>query len=261
MTDGKTQSNRRVAMPRWRARAAILSVCAALLACAGSGEVSMGSHAAAAGTTGTQAGSAGQAGNGIAGSDSSGAGSASTGGRASSAGTGGSLTAAAGVGGATAAGNGGSESRIGGAGSSAGDSAGGATGGAGSAGAGGSGAAHPTDAVAFNAHFYRFTKASIAGARAEALCEGLGGYLACIETESENAFLLTLAGTARPWFGLNNLANVKDWVWINGSPVTYKHWQPGQPDNPANEHWGKLLEDGSWDDGSVETSYLCEWDR
>jgi hypothetical protein len=131
----------------------------------------------------------------------------------------------------------------------------------GAAGAGGGGATHPGNAVSFGGHWYRFTQASIAGADARSICSGLGGYLACIETQAEDAFLLTLAGTARPWFGLNNLANVNTWVWVNGSPLQYTHWLPGQPDSPANERWGKMLEDGSWDDGSIPTSYICEWDR
>ncbi|WP_437596063.1 hypothetical protein [Sorangium sp. So ce590] len=42
--------------------------------------------------------------------------------------------------------------------------------------------------------------------------------------------------------------------------MTYMHWQPGQPDNPANERWVKMVADGSWDDGNIDTSYICAWD-
>jgi hypothetical protein len=119
---------------------------------------------------------------------------------------------------------------------------------------------HPADATPNAGHWYRFTQASIGGKEAQAICQGLGGYLACIETQIEDAFIKTLSGTARPWVGLNNEANVGTWVWVNGSPTTFTHWQPGQPDNPSNERWVKILEDGSWDDGSIPTSYICEWE-
>ena len=101
----------------------------------------------------------------------------------------------------------------------------------------------------------------ISGAAAQKICSGLGGYLVCIETAAEDKFVLTLAGTTRPWMGLNNLKNVNEYVWVNGSPLDYKHWQKDQPDNPANERWGKMVEDGSWDDGNIDTSYICEWEK
>lgn len=130
------------------------------------------------------------------------------------------------------------------------------------AGAGGTGsvALHPDDAVEFDGHWYRFTQASVGGAEAEATCEGLGGTLACVESEAEDDFLFTLAGTARPWIGLNNEADVNTWVWVNGSPVTYTNWQPGQPDYPDNERWVKIAEDSRWDDGNIASSYICEWE-
>jgi hypothetical protein len=129
-------------------------------------------------------------------------------------------------------------------------------------GAGGTGnvALHPDDAVEFGGHWYRFTQAAIGGAEAEAICEGLQGYLACVESEAEDDFLFTLAGTARPWIGLNNEVDVNTWVWVDGSPVTYTNWQPGQPDNPEAERWVKIAEDSMWDDGNIASSYICEWD-
>jgi hypothetical protein len=121
-------------------------------------------------------------------------------------------------------------------------------------------ALHPDDAVAFEDHWYRFTQAEIDWPEAEAICESTGGYLTCIETQAEDAFLLTLAGTARPWMGLNNEADVNTWVWVNGSPVDYTNWMPGQPDYPDTERWGKITADGTWDDGNIPTSFICEWD-
>ncbi len=129
-------------------------------------------------------------------------------------------------------------------------------------GAGGTGSAavHPDDAVEFQGHWYRFTQASIGGAEAQSICEGLGGYLVCIETQPEDAFVLTLAGSNRPWIGLNNEDDVNNYVWVNGSALDYTHWQPQQPDNPDSERWVKLNEDGTWDDAYMPSSYICEWE-
>ncbi len=69
-----------------------------------------------------------------------------------------------------------------------------------------------------------------------------------------------MAGTTRPWIGLNNEADVNTWVWVNGSPVTFTHWQPGQPDAPSTERWVKVAEDGTWDDGNIPSSFICEWE-
>jgi len=253
--------------PPSSASAARIGICMLLLGCGGAEPGSGGGGASPSG--GSQGGGSQSGGSQSGGSPSGGGGgttnAASTAGaHAGDIGSGGSgLGVAGNVAGDAAAGGGAAGHGGGGTATDAGSGGGGTNGTAGKTGEGGNAgsASHPGDAVEFQGHFYRFTQASISGASAEAICEGLGGYLACIETENENVFLLTLAGTARPWFGLNNLANQKVWVWINGSPTTYEHWQPGQPDNPANEHWGKMLETGFWDDGSIETSYMCEWDR
>jgi hypothetical protein len=134
------------------------------------------------------------------------------------------------------------------------------TGANGSGGAGASGH-HPSDAMACSGHWYRFTQANISGSDAQTACQSLGGYLACITSQAENACVLALAGSARPWIGLNDEATVGDYVWINGSPVTYMNWQPGQPDNPSTERWVKLNADGTWDDASMPSSYVCQWDQ
>lgn len=92
------------------------------------------------------------------------------------------------------------------------------------------------------------------------MCDELGGYLACVESKQEDDFLFTLAGTTRPWIALNNEEDVNTWVWVDGSSLTHTNWQPGQPDYPDTERWVKIAEDGSWDDGNIPSSYLCEWE-
>jgi hypothetical protein len=125
----------------------------------------------------------------------------------------------------------------------------------------GAAVAHPDDAVAYGGHFYRFTDASIGGADAQAECASSGGYLVCIESAEENAFVLTVAGSVRPWIGLNDEKEVANYVWVNGSPVTYKNWEPYQPDKANIERWVKLNADGTWDDAVNPAGYICEWDK
>jgi hypothetical protein len=163
-----------------------------------------------------------------------------------------SITGGASSGGTDSGGSGGADS---------GGSGGTGSGGDPATGGGGNEPVHPDDAVEFEGHWYRFTQASIGGAEAQVECEALGGYLACIESQPEDAFIFSLAGTARPWFGMNNEADINNYVWVNGSPVTFEHWAPGQPDYPATERWVKMQEDGTWDDGNIASSYICEWEE
>ena len=118
---------------------------------------------------------------------------------------------------------------------------------------------HPSDAVSFGGHWYRFTQASVSGDQAEAACEALHGYLVCIGSQAENDFVLSLAGSNRPWIGLNDVQSHGNYVWIDGSPVTYQNWLSGQPDLPDTELWVKLNADGHWDDASAVSTYICEW--
>ena len=118
---------------------------------------------------------------------------------------------------------------------------------------------HPSDAVSFGGHWYRFTQASVSGEQAEAACEALHGYLVCIGSQAENDFVLSLAGSNRPWIGLNDVQSHGNYVWIDGSPVTYQNWLSGQPDLPDTELWVKLNADGHWDDASAVSAYICEW--
>lgn len=172
-------------------------------------------------------------------------------------------TAGGGMGGApTSPDLGSSEPMTGGAGGTT-DSAldGGVSGGSGGQAAGGTGSdvPHPNDAVSFQGHWYKFTQAAISGADAEMKCEQDGGYLVCISSQEENAYVLSLAGENRPWIGLNNNDDPNTYSWVNGSPTAYDDWQPGQPDNPGREHWVKLNDDGTWDDAYMPSSYICEW--
>jgi len=127
--------------------------------------------------------------------------------------------------------------------------------------AAGDASGHPAGAQPFGGHFYQAFTGQFTGPQAEANCESTGGHLAVIHSAAENAFISGLAKADRPWFGLNNVADQKHYVWIDNSAVDYTNWKPGQPDNPANERWVKMEADGTWDDGATLSGYVCEWDN
>lgn len=130
---------------------------------------------------------------------------------------------------------------------------------------------HADGAQQFETHWYQLYIDSILWPEAKTKCEGLQGYLACIRSLEENDFLHALAGpiTApdggvlypRPWLGGNNEADVNTWIWIDGSPWAFTHWDLLQPDLPDKERWLKMNTDGAWDDGNLPSSYFCEWHR
>jgi hypothetical protein len=77
----------------------------------------------------------------------------------------------------------------------------------------------------------------------EAEAVSLGGHLANIGSAAEDvfaintfaqaartaAFALPQAGPIWIFFGLSDQAAEGTFVWANGDPLTYTHWQPGQP--------------------------------
>ena len=64
-------------------------------------------------------------------------------------------------------------------------------------------------------------------AQAEAMSEG--AYLVSINDAAEQAWLVTVFGTAPYWIGLADFQKEGEWRWMNGDPVTYTNWAPDEP--------------------------------
>ncbi|XP_054027215.1 macrophage mannose receptor 1 [Dryobates pubescens] len=62
-------------------------------------------------------------------------------------------------------------------------------------------------------------------------CLDLGGDLASIHSEQEQAFLtLQLKNVfLEPWIGLNDITSELNFIWSDGSAVSYKNWAPDSP--------------------------------
>ncbi len=105
----------------------------------------------------------------------------------------------------------------------------------------------------------------------KATCEGFGGFLVTIDSDSENNYVDGLCPDTC-WIGLSDIAMEAIWTWHSGTPynpATAK-WRWGQPNNGnwfGPEDCGFMCEDcgwnqpsGLWDDGGCDGTrpYVCE---
>lgn len=124
-------------------------------------------------------------------------------------------------------------------------------------------------------HRYQIFKGVHKWVEAKAFCEVLGGHLATLTTEEENAFVygfMRESGYLTAYFGLSDEARVGDWVWVTGEPFEYANWHRGEPSRSGRERYGMYFykhTDGTWndshfyEDAEVDPgcSFICEWDE
>lgn len=108
-----------------------------------------------------------------------------------------------------------------------------------------------------NGHdYYLLTPETWTAAEAEA--EDMGGTLAIVQNAGEQEWIFStfgdLGGTARGlWIGLHRITPGGKFVWVDGSPLDYAHWYPGEPNNAGgNENCVHMRWDpaapGMWND-------------
>src|SRR5712692_2855238 len=97
------------------------------------------------------------------------------------------------------------------------------------------------DTTHYNGHtYYLISENSWTGAAAES--QTLGGYLATINNQAEqdhlwNAWHNSLGTGEGLWIGLERTAvGSSVFVWMNGEPLTFTFWAPGEPNNGVG-HW------------------------
>ncbi|MBR0281478.1 MAG: hypothetical protein IJQ81_07795 [Oscillibacter sp.] len=122
--------------------------------------------------------------------------------------------------------------------------------------------------VFLNGHTYQLLQASMTWDEMENYCESIGGYLACITSAEEDAFLFSYIrqnGQSNVFFGFTDNGDEGYWRWISGEPTNYTNWGNGEPNNSGGkEHWGEYFSsysNGEWNDDtqSATSTFLCEW--
>ena len=112
-----------------------------------------------------------------------------------------------------------------------------------------------------NGHHYYCSTQSTTWPAAQANCAALGGNLAVINSAAENNFLATNLTTQNAWIGLSDFASEGHFSWVNGDPLTYTNWYPGQPNNyGSGQDYVELMNTGYWNDqyNSTYQEYILE---
>lgn len=133
------------------------------------------------------------------------------------------------------------------------------------------------DTLIYNGHtYYAYETAAIDSFReAEEYCESRGGYLAVINSDSENTALYDYVFSdlklKSAYFGLTDEKREGSWEWVDGTPYGYSKWVKGQPDNSHDsEHYALFYYKDpayKWNDGDFgkdkrtgKVIFLIEWD-
>ncbi|XP_028395191.1 uncharacterized protein LOC114519267 isoform X2 [Dendronephthya gigantea] len=95
-------------------------------------------------------------------------------------------------------------------------------------------------------------------------CKNAGGDLMNIDTNVEQAFILTKKDVADSWFGVHDQTKESIFVGSNGKRLSFSNWHPGEPNNARGyEDCTYLQEGGSWSDASCyyRKKYICEKEK
>ena len=103
----------------------------------------------------------------------------------------------------------------------------------------------------YNGHTYQLTSSSMSWAQAEAEAVAHGGHLASLNSAAENQWVFSAFGGSSTWIGFNDIQQEGQWVWTDGSAVTYTNWNSGEPNNSGGAEdtahtWGGGL--STWND-------------
>jgi hypothetical protein len=127
----------------------------------------------------------------------------------------------------------------------------------------------PCDVVEGAASAYLLCREGRNWVLARQFCQGFGYDLVVLEDGAEDAFVygaISARGFGGTWLGLNDRAAEGQWVWLDGRPVPYSHWDQGEPNDGGNggEDCGIVMTgDGrqtEWDDRGCESvrPFVCE---
>ena len=70
---------------------------------------------------------------------------------------------------------------------------------------------------------------------AKGRCQADNSYLATPRSYTQNLFLIRFFPTKNIWIGINDINSEGRFISVDGYPVTYTRWAPGNPNNWGNE--------------------------
>ncbi|MEM9916926.1 MAG: lectin-like protein [Bacteroidota bacterium] len=91
---------------------------------------------------------------------------------------------------------------------------------------------------------------------AKQYCQSKGGHLAVVNDAQENGWIASQLQTSSAYIGLTDELQEGNWRWVNGEPVTYTNWIPGQPSNSNNQqHYVEMFGANSYYYGKWNDHY------
>jgi hypothetical protein len=120
-------------------------------------------------------------------------------------------------------------------------------------------------------HWYEFTSQPLDWLSAQSEATSKGGYLVVINDAAEQNFISTTfapsgANEFFVWIGLWDPSGSGTFQWVNGDPLIYTNWAPGEPNNLGGSEWAGELRTidfgGQWNDlnGSFAHYGVIEYD-
>ncbi len=101
----------------------------------------------------------------------------------------------------------------------------------------------------YNGHDYYHSNYATSWLQAKAACEQVGADLVVINSQEENDQVSNWLNTQSAWIGLSDHVLEGSFEWVNGDPITYTNWYPGQPNNyNNNQDYVEIMNSGEWND-------------
>ncbi|XP_020833792.2 low affinity immunoglobulin epsilon Fc receptor isoform X2 [Phascolarctos cinereus] len=121
----------------------------------------------------------------------------------------------------------------------------------------------PEDWQLFQKKCYFFGKEPKTWSQAKFACINLQGRLVSIKSKEEQDFLTQRANKKGSWIGLRDLDIEGEFIWMDGSPLNYINWSPGEPNNQGQGEDCVMMRanNGRWNDAycrGQQDSWICE---
>jgi len=119
----------------------------------------------------------------------------------------------------------------------------------------------------YDGRSYLFCEDPLSWDDAQAFCEDYGHSLSVLSDADEEEWVNEVAdsySTQKWWFGFNDQDTEGDWVWVDGSDVTYTNWAGREPNNVGRgedcAQLNRYHPDLGWNDEPCSRAfrYVCE---